>query len=237
MKIKTLIVDDEPHAIEIIETYVGNFPEIELVATCNSAIEAFQILQKDRIDLLFLDIKMPGLLGTELVRTLKNPPKVIFTTAYQDYALEGFDLNAVDYLLKPIPFNRFLKAMEKVFDGYRPINQQIVSVQTDQNKSENFIYLRVDRKTVKINVRDIYWLESLKDYIKVVLADRTLVSKQKISVLAELLPESLFLRIHRSFIVAVDKIDSYHSYAIEILGKELPIGRNYKDACRQRLQN
>jgi len=236
MKIKTLIVDDEPHAIEVIETYVGNFPELELIATCNSAIEAFQILQKDNIDLLFLDIKMPGLLGTDLIRTLKNPPKVIFTTAYQDYALEGFDLNAVDYLLKPIPFNRFLRAMDKVFGGYKPSQQQIVQVPAEQNRMENFIYLRVDRKTVKINVRDIYWLESLKDYIKVVLADRILVSKQKISVLAELLPEELFLRIHRSFIVAVDKIESYHSYAIDILGKELPIGRNYKDECRKRLQ-
>jgi len=229
-------VDDEPHAIEVIETYVGNFPELELIATCNSAIEAFQILQKDNIDLLFLDIKMPGLLGTDLIRTLKNPPKVIFTTAYQDYALEGFDLNAVDYLLKPIPFNRFLRAMDKVFGGYKPSQQQIVQVPAEQNRMENFIYLRVDRKTVKINVRDIYWLESLKDYIKVVLADRILVSKQKISVLAELLPEELFLRIHRSFIVAVDKIESYHSYAIDILGKELPIGRNYKDECRKRLQ-
>lgn len=229
-------MDDEPHAIEVIETYVGNFPELELIATCNSAIEAFQILQKDNIDLLFLDIKMPGLLGTDLIRTLKNPPKVIFTTAYQDYALEGFDLNAVDYLLKPIPFNRFLRAMDKVFGGYKPSQQQIVQVPAEQNRMENFIYLRVDRKTVKINVRDIYWLESLKDYIKVVLADRILVSKQKISVLAELLPEELFLRIHRSFIVAVDKIESYHSYAIDILGKELPIGRNYKDECRKRLQ-
>ncbi len=236
MKIKTLIVDDEPHAIEVIETYVGNFPELELIATCNSAIEAFQILQKDNVDLLFLDIKMPGLLGTDLVRTLKNPPKVIFTTAYQDYALEGFDLNAVDYLLKPIPFNRFLRAMDKVFGGYKPLQQQIVQVPAEQNRSESFIYLRVDRKTVKINVRDIYWLESLKDYIKVVLADRILVSKQKISVLAELLPEELFLRIHRSFIVALDKIESYHSYAIDILGKEIPIGRNYKDECRKRLQ-
>ncbi len=236
MKIKTLIVDDEPHAIEVIETYVGNFPELELIATCNSAIEAFQILQKDNVDLLFLDIKMPGLLGTDLVRTLKNPPKVIFTTAYQDYALEGFDLNAVDYLLKPIPFNRFLRAMDKVFGDYKSLQQQIVQVPAEQNRTESFIYLRVERKTVKINVRDIYWVESLKDYIKVVLADRILVSKQKISVLAELLPEELFLRIHRSFIVAIDKIESYHSYAIDILGKELPIGRNYKDECRKRLQ-
>ncbi|MGE8426740.1 MAG: LytR/AlgR family response regulator transcription factor [Sphingobacterium sp.] len=238
MNIRTLIVDDEPHAIEVIEKYVGNFSEIELVGKCNNAIQAFQILQKDHIDLLFLDIKMPGLLGTELVRTLKTPPKVIFTTAFQDYALEGFDLNAVDYLLKPISFDRFLKAMDKIFHGHKPLTQQPhVVIPQIETKKDNFIYLRVDRKTVKINVNDIYWIESLKDYIKVVLIDRILVSKQKISVLAELLPEEMFLRIHRSYIVAVDKIESYHSYAIDILGKELPIGRNYKDECRQRLRH
>lgn len=238
MNIRTLIVDDEPHAIEVIEKYIGNFNEIELVAKCNNAVQAFQILQKDPIDLLFLDIKMPGLLGTELVRTLKNPPKVIFTTAFQDYALEGFDLNAVDYLLKPISFDRFLRAMDKIFNGSKPLTQHVHTlVPQFETKTENFIYLRVDRKTVKINVNDIYWIESLKDYIKVVLADKTLVSKQKISVVAELLPDDLFLRIHRSFIVAVNKIESYHSYAIDVLGKELPIGRNYKEECRRRLRN
>ncbi|WP_159729915.1 LytTR family DNA-binding domain-containing protein [Sphingobacterium sp. 18053] len=237
MNIRTLIVDDEPHAIEVIEKYVSNFSEIELVAKCSNAIQAFQILQKDHIDLLFLDIKMPGLLGTELVRTLKAPPKVIFTTAFQDYALEGFDLNAVDYLLKPISFDRFLRAMDKIFNGYKPLIQQFhAAVPQIETKTDSFIYLRVERKTVKINIKDIYWIESLKDYIKVVLVDKTLVSKQKISVVAELLPEDMFLRIHRSFLVAIDKIESYHSYAIEVLGKELPIGRNYKDECRRRLR-
>ncbi|WP_199121004.1 LytTR family DNA-binding domain-containing protein [Pedobacter sp. ASV28] len=237
MKIKTLIVDDEPHAIDVIEKYISNFSEIDLIAKCNNAVQAFQILQKNNIDLIFLDIKMPGLLGTELVRTLKQPPKIIFTTAYQDYALEGFDLNAVDYLLKPIPFDRFLKAMDKVFDSYKHNAQRIsISQQNVEPKGDHFLYLRVDRKMVKINVTDIYWLESQKDYIKVVLADKTLISKQKISVLEELLPEDKFVRIHRSFIVSVDKVESYHSYAIDILGKELPIGRNYKEECRKRLR-
>jgi len=237
MKIKTIIVDDEPHAIHVIEKYVKNFPEIELVSKCSTAVQAFQLLQKNKIDLIFLDVKMPGLLGTDLVRTLKNPPKIIFTTAYQDYALEGFDLNAVDYLLKPIPFDRFLKAMDKVFDAYK-LNHQKLTVQQRpvESTGEKFLYLRVDRKMVKINVNDIYWMESLKDYIKVVLKEKVLISKQKISILEELLPEEKFVRIHRSFIVAVDKIDSYHSYAIEILGKELPIGRSYKAECKKRLR-
>ncbi|PPL04325.1 LytR/AlgR family response regulator transcription factor [Parapedobacter indicus] len=237
MEIKTVIVDDEPHALDIIEKYIANFPDLQLVAKCSNAVQAFQILQKNKIDLLFLDIKMPGLLGTDLVRTLKNPPRIIFTTAYQDYALEGFDLNAVDYLLKPIPFDRFLKAMDKVFHGYRPDFLPIrASSSTSNVKNESFLYLRVDRKNVKLNVDDIYWVESLKDYIKVVLADKTYISKQKISVLAELLPEEKFVRIHRSFIVSIEKVQSYHSFAIEILGKELPIGRNYKDELRKRLR-
>ena len=237
MKIRTLIVDDEPHAVEVIEKYTKNFPELDLIARCNTAVQAFQILQKNKVDLIFLDIKMPGLLGTDLVRTLKNPPKIIFTTAYQDYALEGFDLNAVDYLLKPIPFDRFLKAMDKVFDAYKLTHQRIgIEQQVPESKADNFLYFRVERKMVKININDIFWMESLKDYIKVVLKDKVLISKQKISVLEELLPEDKFVRIHRSFIVSVDKIESYHSYAIEILGKELPIGRNYKTECRKRLR-
>ncbi|SEM56647.1 two component transcriptional regulator, LytTR family [bacterium A37T11] len=238
MKIRTLIVDDEPHALEIIEKYIVHFPELELVDRCNNAVQAFHVLQKNAIDLLFLDIKMPGLLGTELVRTLTNPPKIIFTTAYQDYALEGFDLNALDYLLKPIPFDRFLKAMDKVFNGYRPeqLPASISKPPVSEIKNDNYLYLRVDRRMVKINVNDIYWAESLKDYIKIALADKTYISKQKISVLEELLPEEKFVRIHRSFIVSIEKVQSYHSFAIEILGRELPIGRNYKEECRKRLR-
>lgn len=237
MKIKTLIVDDEPHALEVIEKYVEDLAEFDLVAKCNTAIHAFQILQKTKIDLIFLDVKMPGLLGTNLVRSLKNPPKIIFTTAYQDYALEGFDLNAVDYLLKPIPFDRFLKAIDKVFDAYKVNHHRVgIEQQVPEPKGDNFLYLRVERKMVKINVNEIFWIESLKDYIKVVLKDKALISKQKISVLEELLPGGKFVRIHRSFIVAIDKVESYHAYAIEILGKELPIGRNYKAECRKRLR-
>ncbi|GAA4798595.1 LytTR family DNA-binding domain-containing protein [Olivibacter ginsenosidimutans] len=236
MKIKTLIVDDEPFALEVIEKYLENFPEITLVAKCVNAIQAFQMLQRNKIDLLFLDVKMPGLTGTELLRSLKNPPKVIFTTAFHDYAVEGFELNAVDYLLKPIPFDRFLKAMDKVFDQLK-LQQSVIHQQEVLplgRSAENFLYLRVDRKMVKVNVNDIYWIESLKDYIKVVLKEKVLISKQKISLLDDLLPEDKFVRIHRSFIVSLDKVDSYHSYAVEIGGKELPIGRHYKADCQRR---
>lgn len=238
MKIKTLIVDDEPHALEVIEQYAANFDELEIVAKCNNAIEAFQIVKQHKIDLIFLDIKMPGLTGTDFIRSLKNPPKVIFTTAYQDYALEGFDLNAVDYLLKPIAFDRFLQAIDKLLTLIKGNPQKIsIAEKPADQKSDVFLYLRVERKMVKVNVKEIYWVESLKDYIKVILKDRVLISKQKISLLEELLPKNQFVRIHRSFIVSIAKIEGFHSYAVEVLGKELPIGRNYKTECHKKLRS
>lgn len=237
MKLKAILVDDEPHAIEVLDNYLNNFSEIEIVARCRNAIQAFQILQQNKIDLMFLDVKMPGLKGTDLLRSLTTPPKVIFTTAYENYALEGFDLNAVDYLLKPIPFERFLRAMDKVF-GSLDISRrsEIVPEKPSVSSQDVFLYLKVDRKMVKVNVKDIFWIESLRDYIKVVLKDKVLISKHKISLLEELLPEDGFARVHRSFIVSVDKIESYHSHKIEIAGKELPIGRNFRIECQRRFK-
>lgn len=228
MKIKTLIVDDEPHAIEVIERYLQHFSDIELVAKCPDAIKAFQVLQQKSIDLVFLDIKMPGLNGTDLIKSLKNPPKVIFTTAYSEYAIDGFELNAIDYLLKPIPFDRFLKSMDKVLAHFGNNKQIVLAERQSLASTEKFLYLKVDRKMMKINVKEICWIESIKDYVKVVLPDKVLIAKQKISLLEELLPEEQFCRIHRSFIVSIAKVESYYAYAVEILGKELPIGRNYK---------
>jgi DNA-binding LytR/AlgR family response regulator len=237
MKLKAILVDDEPHALEVLVNYLDNFGEIEVVAQCQNAIQAFQTLQQNKIDLMFLDIKMPGLTGTELLRSLKNPPKVIFTTAYQEYALEGFDLNAIDYLLKPIPFDRFLRAIDKVFSSFDLTSRQVtVAENAAPNNRDTFLYLKVDRKMVKLNVRDIYWIESLRDYIKVVLKDKSYISKQKISLLEELLPEDDFIRIHRSFIVAISKIEGYHAHAVDMMGKELPIGRNYKADCQRRFK-
>ncbi|MGF1924627.1 MAG: LytR/AlgR family response regulator transcription factor [Bacteroidia bacterium] len=236
MKIKTIIVDDEPHAIAIIETYLERFQDVEIVAKCADGIQAFQLLQQKKIDLAFLDVKMPGLNGTELVRSLKHAPKIIFTTAYHDYAVEGFELNAIDYLVKPIPFERFLKAMDKAYH-YFGLNAHQVIVENVPRITQNadFIYLKADRKMVKVDVADILWMESSGDYIKVALKDKVLISKQKISVLEELLPDHHFVRVHRSFIVALSKISSYSSFAVEIDGKEIPIGRNYKNEAFKRI--
>ncbi|WP_295768061.1 response regulator transcription factor [uncultured Mucilaginibacter sp.] len=236
MKIRTLIVDDEPHAIEIIDKYLSNFGDVEVTGRCSDAMQAFKMLQQKHVDLMFLDIKMPGINGTDLLRSIKNPPKVIFTTAYSEYALEGFELNAVDYLLKPIPFERFLRAMDKVYqlnDSKSGVHlaHENLAVNTDA-----YLYIKVDRKTIKLNINDILWIESLRDYVKVVTDSEVYISKQKISFLEEMLPERRFVRIHRSFIVSLNKIGSFYSGAIEINGHQLPIGRNYKQDLQKKLR-
>lgn len=237
MKIRAIIVDDEPHAIEVIESYLQNFASVEIVAKCPDAINAFQTLQQKNIDLMFLDVKMPGLKGTDLLKSLKSPPKVIFTTAYTEYAVQGFELDAVDYLVKPVSFERFIKAMDKIFNLAGANNHHQIAIEEKlQSNKDIFLYLKVDRKMVKVDVNEILWIESLKDYIKVVLKDKTLISKQRISLLEELLPEDRFVRIHRSFIVSVSKVESYYSYAVEIGGRQLPIGRNYKNDTHRRFK-
>ncbi|MCJ8212027.1 response regulator transcription factor [Mucilaginibacter sp. RS28] len=236
MKIRTLVVDDEPHAIEVIEKYLLNFNQVEIVAKCPDAIQAFQILQQKTIDLIFLDIKMPGINGTDFLKSLKNPPNVIFTTAYSEYALEGFELNAVDYLLKPVSFDRFMRAMDKVYQLYDRKTTLALTHDLPIGDAESYLYLKVERKIIKININDILWIESLRDYIKVVVENQVYISKQKISFLEEMLPERKFVRIHRSFIVALNKIASFYSASVEVSGHELPIGRLYKQDVQKRLK-
>ncbi len=236
MKIRTLIVDDEPHAIEVIESHLQKFQQFEVVGKCNDAIQAFQLLQQKTVDLMFLDIKMPGITGTDFLKNLKNPPKVIFTTAYSEYAIDAFELNAVDYLLKPVSFERFFRAIDKIYQ----LNEQKSSIglvhENPVSDKESFLYLKVERKTIKVNVKDILWIESLRDYVKVVVKDNVYITKQKISLLEEMLPEKDFIRIHRSFIVATGKISSFYSGSIEIDNHELPIGRNYKQDVQKKLK-
>jgi two-component system response regulator LytT len=236
MKMRVLIVDDEPHAMEVLEKYLAQFNQMELVGKCADAIQAFQLLQQKTVDLMFLDIQMPGIKGTDLLRSLKNPPKVIFTTAYSEYALEGFELNAVDYLLKPISFERFLRAVDKIYQLTENKTKTIITHEAPISDHETFIYLKVDRKTTKVNVNDILWIESLRDYVKVVVKDHVYITRQKISILEEMLPENKFVRIHRSFMVALAKIDSFYSQTVEVAGHELPIGRNYKHDVQKKLK-
>jgi DNA-binding LytR/AlgR family response regulator len=226
-KIYCLAVDDEPPALDVLKKYISAVPSLELVAICNNAVEALTILQQQNIDLIFLDIQMPELLGTDMLRTIKRPPKVIFTTAYRKFAIEGFELDAVDYLLKPISFERFLKAVNKVMETSLQTTTTIVP-EVKPSSLEGSISLRADRKNLKIPIAEILYIESLKDYIKVVTATRTIVTKQPISSIEEMLPKDHFLRIHRSYIVALHKIETYTTELIGIGKQEFPISRMYR---------
>lgn len=236
MKLRTVIVDDEPYAIEVIENYLRNFADLEVVGKCSNAIQAFQLLQQKPVDLMFLDIQMPGITGIDFLKTLKNPPKTIFTTAYSQYAVDGFELNAVDYLLKPISLDRFMRAIDKVYQINNGKASIGMSIEKPVGDADAFLYLKVERKTIKININDILWIESLRDYVKVITTDNAYITKQKISFLEEMLPENRFVRAHRSFIISIAHISSFYAYSIEVNGHELPVGRNYKQEVQKRLR-
>ena len=224
--IHCIAIDDEPPALEIMKNYIEAVPVLHLEGAFSNAVDALSLLQKKPVDLLFLDIQMPHILGTNFIRALPKPPKVIFTTAYRKFAVEGFDLDAVDYLLKPISFERFLKAVNKAMRLNLPVNENSPLKVITENENE-YIFLRADRKNIKVKLNDLLFIESLNDYIKVVTNDKTIVSKNSISALEELLPAS-FIRIHRSFIVSLNKIESYSHDLIQIGKFELPVSRSYR---------
>jgi two-component system, LytTR family, response regulator len=223
-----LVVDDEPMARDVLRRYIEKLPALRLIGECSNAIDALLFLQTHTVDLMFLDIRMPELMGTELVQSLRNPPKVIFTTAFKEYALDGFELDAVDYLLKPVRFERFLKAVNKAFP--KEIKANVNSLPGLEKKTgTDFIYLRVDRKLVKIILSDILYIESAGDYVKIFTKDKSYVTRQTISSVEAMLSENEFIRIHRSFIISVSKIKSFTNELVEIGNKELPVGKLYKN--------
>lgn len=226
MKFKCLIVDDEPLAIEVIESHLKKLDSFSVVATCQNAFEAHDWLTKKKIDLVFMDIQMPGMKGTDFIRNLKNPPKVILTTAYREYAVESYELDAVDYLVKPISFERFFKAINKFL--HLSLIPENISIIEKGDASSDFIYVRVNKKINKIYLHEILYAESIKDYITIHTLTRNIIAKYTLSAFEELLPENNFLRIHRSFIVSVKQITGFTASTIEISGTELPIGRNYR---------
>ena len=222
---KCLIIDDEPLARELIESYVVRMENFTMVKSCTNALEAFPILQQKQIDLIFLDIHMPQLTGIDLIKSLKDKPKVILTTAYREYAAEAFDLDVIDYLIKPITFDRFLRAVGKIYQsGIPPVDENSVV----RSFYDAYIFLREDREMIKVFLRDIWYIESLRDYVKVKTSSRQIITYQKISVLEQKLPEKEFVRIHRSFIVAIGKVSSFTANTVRAGEIEIPLGRNYK---------
>lgn len=227
MNYKYLIVDDEPLARKLIASHTAKIEGLELLAECGSALEASNLLRTRPADLIFLDIQMPELDGFKFLSTLKNAPSVIITTAFRDYGPEAFELDVVDYLLKPISFERLVKAVNKFFDR-RAMTPSLVVKNTEE---EAFIYLRADRKMHKIRLGDILYIESLDDYVKVHLPDKMLITREGITTLEQKLPMDLFVRIHRSFLVSAKAVGSVSSDGVEIGGKILPFGRAFKQSA------
>ena len=236
MKIKCLLVDDEPLAIKLIEKHIAKIDALEVVATCNNALKAFEILNTQEIDLMFLDIKMPNITGVDFLKTLKHPPKTIFTTAYRDYAIESYDLEVVDYLLKPVTFERFFKAVDRFLRARKPAVATLST--TEEPKKDDFIIVKSGNKYHKIRTGDIIYIESLKDYVKIhTVDDKRIVSKYKIGDIEEELKDKKFLRVHRSYIINIDKIAAFTVNDIEVNATEVPIGASYKDKVLAFLEN
>lgn len=228
--IKAIIVDDEPLALDVLETYIEKMPELSLVAKCENAIEANEALKNNDVDLMFLDIQMPQITGVEFLKSLNNPPAVIFTTAYPDYAVEGFELNAVDYLLKPISLDRFMKAVNKV-------SEKIGSKSNDSSGTVemegDFFFVKADKKLIKVDFDDIIYIEGLKDYVIIRQEAGRVITLQTMKSLETKLPESTFKRVHRSYIVNINKINAVVGNMLEVTEKgqtkHIPIGKNYRE--------
>lgn len=226
-KIHCLVVDDEPLAAELLEKHIGKFSQLHLVASCWNAMEAFEVLKREAIDLLFLDIQMPGITGIDFIRSLQDPPGVILTTAYRDYAVESYELNVIDYLLKPITIERFFKSINKYFDSLAHASATAVRTTHTEGEKDDVIYVNANRKHVKIRFREVLFAESLKDYVCIHIPGQRIMTKDKISTFEKKLP-AYFLRVHRSYIVNTQKITAYTAHDIEIDGHEIPIGISYK---------
>ncbi|MEN0006582.1 MAG: LytTR family DNA-binding domain-containing protein [Bacteroidota bacterium] len=231
--VNVIIVDDEPLAQDVLETYVEKIPELNLVRKCNNALEANDALKNEDVDLMFLDIQMPQLTGIDFLKTLSRPPLVIFTTAYPNYAIEGFELNAIDYLLKPISLDRFMKAVNKAMDQLELQNREVTVASSEGQDSSKYIFVKADKKLIKVNYDDIIYIEGLKDYVIIRMDKNRIITLQTMKSLEEKLPAGIFKRIHRSYIVNINRINAIVGNMVEVMekgqAKHLPIGKNYRD--------
>ena len=225
-----LIIEDEPLAAEILRDYIKEVSDFHLVAVCRDVMSATEYLRSHKIDVLFVDIHLPKVKGIDFIRTIQNQYQVILTTAYNQYAIEGYDLNVVDYLLKPIEFNRFLQAIQKINR-----NQPLALVEATTRK-DPYHFFNVDKKQVKVFINDILYIESLKDYVKIHTIKNYIVTRLQIGELESLLVSSNLFRIHKSFVINLDKVTAYSASHIEIDGHEIPVGRSYKELVMKQLK-
>jgi DNA-binding LytR/AlgR family response regulator len=234
MKIKCIIIDDEPLAAEVIENYLKEFSNVEHVGSFTNPLEALELIESGEIEAVFIDINMPKMNGLEFIRSIEAKPSFVITTAYREYAVESYDLDVLDYLVKPIPFNRFLKSINKLslkFNADRSMEN------AHDSAEKSFIFLKVDKKLVRIKYDDIHFIESLKDYIKVFTSEGDFLAHKSLTSITEELPKSKFLRIHRSFTVSLDKIDALEGNSVLLKGKRIPIGRKYVNHAKDVILN
>jgi len=233
-KLNCIIVEDEPLAAEVLQDYISQVPFLDLKETCTDAIYAIEVLQRETIDVIFLDIHLPRLKGIDFIKTIKGVPQIILITAYRDYAVESFELNVTDYLLKPVSFNRFLAAVNKL--KARGSNTPAMMNASKINGSEkSHFYININKKRVKIYLQDILYIESKKEYISIVKEGKSFLTKSQLGEMEEQLYKHNFLRVHRSFIVSIEKINAYSTTDVEVGGHEIPIGRSYKDQVMAQL--
>lgn len=221
--IKCIIVEDETLAQEVLQSHLQKIDRLELVAVCNNALEARAVLNKQEIDLMFLDIQLPGMTGLNFLRTLPAPPLVILTTAYAEYAVESYEFNIIDYLLKPVSFERFCKAIDKIVDG------RLFTHETKDSLPADHIFVKSNSKFFKVNFSEIIYIEGMKDYLKIHTREYNLVTLQTMNDMEKILPVKQFIRVHRSYIVALAHIKSIYGNTIELGNKTIPVGTNYKD--------
>ena len=223
MKIKCVLVDDEPLAIKVLQNYFANFPDFEIIGAFSNSLEALDFVNNNTVDALFLDINMPMMTGFELISLLENKTKVIITTAFREFAAESYDLEVLDYLVKPIPLPRFIKCINKITIEFNIKN----NIKTEAVRMDSHIFIKVDKKMMKINIDEILFIEGMKEYIKVVTPDKTYITHKSLTSQSEELPADRFMRIHKSYTIALDKVKSIEGNRIQILNHTIPIGRNY----------
>jgi DNA-binding LytR/AlgR family response regulator len=228
MIIRCLIIDDEPLAQRILERYIQDVPSLELVQKCSNALDAIEILKEQKIDLIFLDINMPKLTGLEFLRSLKKPPLVIITTAYAEFAIQGYELDVVDYLMKPFGLERFLKAIQKINDILKPREQPLPEKTTLESQEDQYIFVKSSKKTYRLSLNDILYIEALGDYVKIYTTDRMIISYHSMKNIETLLSPKQFPRIHKSFIASLSKIDLIEGNQVKIRDRYIPIGTNFK---------
>jgi len=231
MKIKCVLIDDEPLAIKVLQNFFTNFTDFEVVATFNNSLEALDFINSTPVDAVFLDINMPMMTGFELISLIENKTKVIITTAFREFAAESYDLDVLDYLVKPIPLPRFIKCINKITTEYNLKN----NIKVETAKGDSHIFIKVDKKMMKINIEEILFVEGMKEYIKVVTPDKTYITHKSLTSLSEELPAEKFLRIHKSYVIALNKVKSIEGNRVQIQSYNIPIGRNYSKDVKNKI--